>query len=168
MKDKTFLTNCDFYVDGTQRSINCVSISVAIQRNQKYCTVLTVQIDQDTKEKEYETVLDTMVFKFWCQIFIPLMNFRSTIYIILTPTSIPKIYIISRSSCFWQLLEELIPFQKKTRKILGWKEQCMLRANSYYVLCLLKIIMEPNHKLSCYRQSNNISFLLTQHSTDKS
>lgn len=64
MKDKTFLTNCDFNVDGTQRSINCVSISVAIQRNQKYCTVLTVQIDQDTKEKEYETVLDTMVFKF--------------------------------------------------------------------------------------------------------
>lgn len=133
MKDKTFLTNCDFYVDGTQRSINCVSISVAIQRNQKYCTVLTVQIDQDTKEKEYETVLDTMVFKFWCQIFIPLMNFRSTIYIILTPTSIPKIYIISRSSCFWQLLEELIPFQKKNQKDTWMKRT--VYAESKFILC---------------------------------
>lgn len=85
-----------------------------------------------------KTVLQSLLFKLLNQKLISFVNFKSTIYLMLT-----KIYT-------WTLHYLMVKLQLtvnrrpdtilKIRSITRWKEQVMLRANSHYFACLLKII----------------------------
>lgn len=85
-----------------------------------------------------KTVLQSLLFQLLNQKLISFVNFKSTIYLMVT-----KIYT-------WTLHYLMVKLQLtvnrrpdtilKIRSITRWKEQVILRANSHYFACLLKII----------------------------